>query len=73
MLIKIQYLLNSNPLLKKYLRENSYYYKRLIRQPESISEMLDEMKKAYKINIPSKLAKLKDDISILNTLVDVIK
>ena len=71
--IKIQYLLNSNPLLKKYLRENSYYYKRLIRQPDSINEMLDEMKKTYKINIPSKLEKLKDDISIINTLVDVIK
>lgn len=71
--IKIQYLLYNNPLLKKYLRENSYNYKRLIRNPDTIHDIIEEMKKEYKLTFPSKLEKIKDDISILNTLVDVIK
>jgi len=35
--INIQYILNSNIYLKKFLRENSFYYKDLLRNPELIN------------------------------------
>ncbi len=71
--IKVQYVLNSNPYLKKYLRENSGFYKELIRNPNFIKELNNLMKQEYKLNLPAKLDKLKDDISMLNTVMDILK
>ena len=71
--IKVQDVLNSNLYLKKYLRENSHYYKELIRNPNFIRELNDLMKQEYKLNLPAKLDKLKDDISMLNTVMDILK
>ena len=73
MQIKIQYILNNNFLLKKYLRENSYYYKDLVRNPEFITKLNELMKKDYNLTFPAKLDKIKEDISLLNTFVDVLK
>ena len=73
MSINIQYILNNNPYLKKYLRENSHYYKELIRNPSFIKELNDLMKQEYKLNLPAKLDKLKEDISMLNTVMDILK
>ena len=71
--IQIQYILNNNPYLKKYLRENSFYYKDLIRNPSFIKELNELMKKSYKLSLPFKLDKLKDDISMINTVMNVLK
>ena len=73
MQIKVQYILNSDPYLKRYLRENSHYYKDLIRNPNFIRELNALMKQAYKLNFPAKLDKLKEDISMLNTVMDILK
>lgn len=72
MLFKVQYILNNNPPLKKYLREHSFYYKELIRNPSFIKELNDLMKKEYKLNLPSKLDKIKKDIGLLNTVMDIL-
>ena len=71
--IKVQYFLENNPYLKKYLREHSFYYKHLIRHPEFINELYNEMKKNYKLTLPDKLDKLKNDINMLNTVMDILK
>lgn len=70
--LKIQYILNSNLYLKKYLRENSFYYKELIRNPNFINELSNLMKKEYKLTLPFKLDKLSKDISLLNSVMDVL-
>ena len=72
MVLEIQYMLNNNPYLKKYLRENSFYYKNIIRNPQYIYELNNIMKDSYKINLKGKLEKIKNDISILNTVMDVL-
>ena len=72
MILKIQYLLNSNPYLKKYLRENSFYYKELIRNPNFVNELMNLMKKEYKLTIPQKLDKIKQDISMINSVMDIL-
>ena len=71
--IKIQYLINNNVYLKKYLREHSFYYKELIRNPDSIKEIINLMKNDYHLTIPDKLDKIKKDIDLINTFVDVLK
>lgn len=69
----VQNILNSNVYLKKYLRENSSLYKELIRNPEFIYKLNDIMKKNYKLTIPDKLEKIKNDINMINSLMDVLK
>ncbi len=70
---QIQYILNNNIYLKKYLREHSEYYKKIIRHPEFIEELNELMRKEYKLTIPDKLEKLKNDISLFSSVMDVIK
>ena len=69
---QIQMYLNTNPYLKRFLRENSFYYKQLIRHPESIKEIMELMQKEYKLSLPDKLDKIRSDISLINTFMDVI-
>lgn len=71
--VKIQFMLNNNPLIKKYLREHSYYYKNIIRNPSFINEINMLMKKDYHLTLPDKLDKIKDNISLVNTFMEVLK
>lgn len=71
--IQVQFTLNSNFYLKRYLREHSYFYKDLIRNPYFIHELNNLMKEEYHLTLHDKLDKIKDDISMLNTFMDVLK
>ncbi len=71
--IKIQFMLDSNPLLKKYLMEHSGYYKDIIRNPNFVNEIINLMKKEYHLTLPDKLDKIKNNISLVNTFMDVLK
>ena len=71
--INIQYILNNDILLKRYLREHSSYYKNIIRNPSFINELYLLMKKEYHLTLPDKLDKIKDNISLVNTFIDVLK
>lgn len=69
---QIQMYLNTNPYFKRFLRENSFYYKKLIREPESIREIKELMQKEYKLSLPDKLDKIKNDISLINTFMSLM-
>ena len=71
--INVQFMLDANPYLKKYLREHSYYYKDLIRNPAIINNIEDLMKKEYHLTFPDKLEKIKDNISFFNSFMDILK
>lgn len=71
--IKIQFMLDNDPLLKKYLREHSMYYKNIIRNPSFINEMVSFMKREYHLTLPDRLDKIKNNISMVNTFMDVLK
>ena len=71
--IKIQFMLDANPYLRKYLREHSSYYKNIIRNPSFINQIEELMKKEYGLTFPDKLKKIKNNISMVNTFMDVIK
>ena len=71
--IQIQYLLNNNYILKRYLRENSKYYKNIIRNPNFINEIINLMKEDYHLTLPDRLDKIKNNIALVNTIMDVLK
>ncbi len=70
---EIRKVINNNLLLKKYLRENSFYYKELIRNPLFINKLIELMKKSYKLTIPDKLEKINKDLNMMNTVMDILK
>ena len=73
MTYEIQLLLASNPYLKRYLRENSKFYKNLLRNPLFIHELVNLMKKEYKLTFHDRLDKIGNDIGILNSVMDVLR
>lgn len=73
MIYENQLILNNNVYLKRFLRENSHFYKNLIRNPEFIMELNEMMKKTYKLTIPDKIEKIKNDLSMLSSVMDVLK
>ena len=71
--IKVQFMVEANPYLKRYLREHSEYYKDIIRNPLFINKLEELMKKEYGLTFPDKLSKLKDNISMFNSFMDILK
>ncbi len=70
---EIRNIINNDILLKKYLRENSFYYKNLIRNPKFINILYDLMKKDYKLTVSDKLEKINKDLSMMNSVIDILK
>ena len=54
MKLDVQFKIKNNYLLQKYIRENSYWYKYLNRNPGLLSEMEREMKEKYKLTASDK-------------------
>lgn len=71
--VKVQYILNNNIILKRYLREHSFYYKNILRNPNFINDLVKLMKEEYHLTLPDRLDKIKDNLSFFNTFIDVIK
>lgn len=70
--INNQIVINRNPMLKKYLRENSYYYKILNRNPEALKDLYKDMQKAYKLTINDRLDKVKDNLNMITNFMDIL-
>lgn len=71
--IETKLLIEQNPNLKKYLKEHSYWYKYLNRNPNSVKQMEEEMKKAYKLTAKDKLEKINKNISLVQNFLDILK
>ena len=73
MLLDIQFKLKSNPNLLRYLRENSHWYKRLNREPESFNLFNEEMKEKYKIRTSDKINNVLEQIKLVQSFMSVLK
>ena len=69
----IQQKINSDINLKKYLRENSNWYKRLNRSRDSFPYFIEEMKINYKLTTEDKINKTMDNINMIQGFLDVLK
>ena len=71
--LNIQHRIFSDETLHRYLWENSYWYKILNRNPYMIDNMIQEMKDRYKLNTSDKLERFSDRLTMLESLLEVLK
>lgn len=69
----IYYKIHNDLNLKKYLRENSNWYKRLNRTNDSFPYFVEEMKIKYKLTTSDKINKTIDNIGLLQSFLEVLK
>lgn len=72
MIIETQIIIKNNPYLHRYLRDNSSWYKKLNRNPNSIKDMEKEMKSAYKLNLTDRIDNINQKIEMLRTFIDIL-
>ena len=73
MQLETQFQINSDPRLKSFLKENSYWYKYLNRSNIYYKDFLNDMKDKYKLKPSDRINKISKDIEILNNILDVLK
>ena len=71
--IKTQLIIKGNPNIYQYLRENSYWYKYLNRNPNVMKELIIEMKQKYKLTTSDKLERINNGVSMINSFMDILK
>ena len=71
--LSVQFKLNENNLLHRYIRENSYWYKILNINPSLISNMTDEMKDKYKLHTSDKIEEIGNKISMIESILKVFE
>lgn len=71
--VKTQIIIRSNPNIYKYLREESYWYKYLNRDPSSIKDLERKMKTKYKLTAEDKLESITNRINLLYSFMDAFK
>lgn len=64
--------IKQDSLLYEYLKYHSYWYKLITRDEDSISLMIDEMKKELKITGGDKINDLKNNIEKVSTLLELL-
>lgn len=69
----LQSRINSDINLKKFLRENSYWYKILNRNENVFPEFVSEMKVKYKLTTSDKINRTIDNIGMLQSFLEVLK
>jgi hypothetical protein len=70
--IKTLNIIKKNPILYNYLRDESYNYKYLYRDPTYLNKIIDLAKEKYKLRSIDKLDRLKDNIDLIQTFLDVL-
>ena len=73
MQVQTRIIINNNPDLKRYLKEHSYWYKYLNRNPGLLSEMEREMKEKYKLTASDKINDISEKLDLLRTFMNVLK
>ena len=66
-------IIKNNPNIYNYLRENSYWYKELNRDIQSIKKLEQEMRQKYKLTTIDKIDTLTRNINLISTFIDVLK
>ena len=65
--------IKNNPYYYNFLRDNSYWYKALNRDPDSIKLMDQAVKDYYKLNTSDKIEDLSKKINMISKLIDLLK
>ncbi|MBE6144375.1 MAG: hypothetical protein E7169_02250 [Firmicutes bacterium] len=68
-----QFKIKNNPLYIKYLRENSYWYKMLNREPNNFKIFEEEVKLNYKLRPSDRISQALDYIEMIETIMSTLK
>ena len=71
--LETQYKIKSDPRLQRFIRENSYWYKYLNRDPDLFKDFYNDMLDKYKLTRKDKLNKVLDNINMIQSFLDVLK
>ena len=69
--IFVQYDLKNDYNNVKFLRENSYWYKYLNRNPLYLKEFKEEMKEKYKLTFKDKLDRFSENLDRVSDIIDI--
>ena len=69
----LQNKINNDINLKRFLRENSYWYKILNRNESSFFDFANDMKVKYKLTTSDKINRTIDNIGMLQGFLEVLK
>ncbi len=69
----LQHKINNDINLKKFLRENSYWYKELNRNELSFKPFVEDMKVKYKLTPGDKINRTIENINMIQSFLDVLK
>lgn len=73
MTYSLQNRINADINLKRFLRENSYWYKILNRNENAFLEFVQDMKVKYKLTTSDKINRTIDNIGMLQSFLEVLK
>lgn len=73
MTIENQLKIHSDPRLTSFIREYPIWYKRLNRNPDLFNEFVLDMKDKYGLKTSDKITKMINNLSMIESLLDVIK
>ena len=69
---KVKILLDSNPNYKVYLRTNSYWYKSLNRDSDSVNTFINEVKERYRLRPTDKINDFIDKLDMVSKFINVL-
>ena len=73
MIIETQLKISSDPTLTRFIREYPVWYKYLNRNPDLFNNMVRDMKEKYKLTTSDRINNALNSISMLQSLIDVLK
>jgi len=73
MTLDLQFKLKNNPNYIKYLREHSYWYKYLNREPLSFKAFENEVREYYKLRPTDKIERILNGIEMIEAIVSTLK
>jgi len=73
MILDIQFKIKSNPNYLRYLREHSYWYKILNRNPSMFKTFEENVKKEYKLRTSDKISKALSTIEMFQNVISSLR
>lgn len=73
MILELQFKIKNNPKYLQYIREHSYWYKILNRDPLMFRAFEDKVKEDYKLRTTDKITKALNTIELVQNIVSSLK
>lgn len=73
MVLDLQFRIKNNAHYQRYIREHSYWYKILNREPTAFKEFEEEVKEQYHLRPADRLGRMLETVEMLQTLMSSFK